>query len=209
MNKLKRTFSFLLLACMAMVFCAIGSANADSFTVVPGRSVGKIQLGAARTAVLKILGKPSKSVKWRSGPTQDTWLGPKPPADQYGYADLPDFLNVIYKNNKVVQIEFSSSKFKTSSGISTRSSLAQFRSKYGKPRVRAYGYDDPNGGGYIGYYYDAVAKGIAFEFGVQDEFDATTTANSIRVHLSGVNVLPNPGGEPMEAKDEVPVRPRD
>lgn len=182
------------------------SAVADNYTIIRGRSIGKVRIGATRTAILRILGKPSKSVKWRSGPIQDSYRGPTPPLDRYGQvSSLPTFLNVIYRNNKVVQIEVSSPKFKTNSGISVRSSLAQFRAKYGKTRVRAYGYEDSNGGGNIGYYYDAVNKGIAFEFGVQDQFDALSTADSLRVHAPGLAVLPDPGGDQVEAKDEIPV----
>jgi hypothetical protein len=177
---------------------------------VPGRSVGQVQLGVERVTVIKRIGRPSTSVKWRTGQNQDTWLGPKPPNDQYGSpVSERSFMHVIYRNNKVVQIEFNSPKFKTPSGISMRSSLAQFRAKHKNLRIRAFGYDDPNGGGYIGYYYDDVKQGIAFTFGVQDNFDARATPNSLRVHLPGAPVLPDPGGETMKADLEIPVGPEE
>ena len=193
-----------------VVVYAANSAIAADFPVAPGKSVGKVRLGSARAEVIKSMGKPSKSTKWRTGPTQDTWLGPVPPNNQYGFPSKErTFLHVIYQNGKVAQIEFNSPSFETQSGISIQSSLAQFRSKYKNLRVRAYGYDDPNGGGYIGYYYDDVTAGIAFEFGVQDSFDARTTPSSLRVHLPGKPVLPNPSGEPVKAQDEIPVAPRE
>jgi hypothetical protein len=187
--------------------CVIASAvGADP--AVPGVSVGKVRLGDTRANVIKKLGKPSKSTQWRSGPFQDTWLGPKPPNDKYGSpVSERIFLHVIYRNSKVVQVEFNSPKFVTPAGISMRSSLAQFRAKYKNPRVRAYTYDDPGGGGYVGYYYDDVKSGIAFTFGVQDNFDARITPEALRIHLRGIPVLPNPGGKPTKANDEIPVGP--
>lgn len=204
MDKIKLGIALLLVPNLAIY--SASPAVAGEYTVVPGHSVGRIRLGATRATVLSILGQPSKSAKWRSGPTQDTWLGPVPPNNKYGFADSPQtFVNVIYRNNRVVQIEFNSPKFRTSSGISTRSNLAQFRSRFGKPRVRAYGYEFPDGGSAIIYYYDAARTGITFSVGVQDNFDATTKPNELRVHSPGVPVLPDPGGRPAEPKDEVPV----
>lgn len=204
MNKLKRTTAFLLMLCLALG--AVAVASADNFLVVPGRSVGKIRLGDARSTVIKSMGQPSQSAKWRSGLTQDTWLGPKPANNEDG---LPvserTFLHVIYRNSRVAQTEFNSPRFATASGISTHSSLAQFRAHHRNLRVRAYGYDDPGGGGYIGYYYDDVVKGIAFTFGVQDEFDARITPHALRVHSPGTPVIIDPGGKAEKAKDEIPV----
>jgi hypothetical protein len=105
----------------------------------------------------------------------------------------------------VVQIEFNDPKYKTAGGISVGSTLAEFRAQHKRPRVRAYVYDDGEGSGFVGYYYDAVAGGIAFSFGTQDNFDANTIPEALRIHAPGVPVIPDPGGKPTPANDERPV----
>ncbi|MDQ3812588.1 MAG: hypothetical protein M3347_01400 [Armatimonadota bacterium] len=198
MSKTAVPFKFLHNCYLVLALAATGFAG--DWTVVPGRSVGKVRLGMTRTTVHQKLGKPGKTARWRSGLVQDSWLAS--PVKEF---DERTFVHVLYKKNKAIQIEFNSPRFVTTTGISMRSSLAQFRAKHKKPRVRAYVYADPDGSGYVGYYYDDVKRGLTFELGTQDYFDARATPHSLRVHLPGRPVLPDPGGKPTPARDEIAV----
>lgn len=177
------------------------SVFAQDNLVVPGKSVGAVRLGDARDAALNTLGKPSKTKRWRNGLIKDSWLGPELPP---GSSDSQIFLNIIYRARRVVQIEFNDPKYKTAAGISIESTLAQFRAKHRRPRAHAYAYID-DGSGFVGYYYDDIAGGIAFSFGTQDYFDATVIPEALRVHAMGQPVIPDPGGKPTRANDERPI----
>ncbi|RYX81280.1 hypothetical protein EON83_24850 [bacterium] len=180
-------------------------SHADN-VVVPGERVGAVKLGATLAQVRALLGSPTKTTKWKSGETQDSFMGTKPPVDEYGSEKYPRRnLVVIYRAGKVVQIEFNSPAFRTSKGISLKSSLQDFRRAYGSPKAQALAMLDEGGGGYVAYYYDSVANGIAFSFGTQDYFDATITPVELRIHKRGAKVLPDPGGKPQKAGEEVPI----
>src|SRR5947207_368928 len=159
----------LLLSLVMFLACSVTLLAQDN-TVAPGQRVGSVRLGDARAATIKALGKPSETKRWRSGLVRDAWLKPGKPADS---TEEQTFFNVIYRANRVVQIEFNDPKYKTADGISIESTLAQFRVHHRHPRVRAYAYID-EGSGFVGYYYDDVRSGIAFSFGTQDYFDETT-----------------------------------
>jgi hypothetical protein len=191
----------LFLCCLLFVLLSL-SAFAQDNLVVPGKSVGALRIGDARDAALNTFGKPTKTERLRSGLLKDSWLGPEP---RSGSEETQIFLHVIYRARRVVQIEFNDPKYKTAGGVSIASTLAEFRAQHKRPRARAYLYDDGEGSGYVGYYYDAVADGIAFSFGTQDLFDANTIPEALRVHAPGVPVIPDPGGKPTKATDERPV----
>lgn len=186
------------------------SVAASSATlVVPGESVGRVKLGMTRAQVRKQLGVPSRTVRWKSGETQDTWLGASKKSDGTKIEEFERrFLNVISRRDRAIQIEFNSPTFRTRDGISINSTLAQFRARYPRPRAQSLLYADPEGGGYIGYYYDSVRRGLAFQFGAQDSFDSRVKPDSLRVHAAGRRVLPDPGGQKSEtspAQDELPL----
>jgi hypothetical protein len=185
---------------------AAKAAPASDTLVVPGQRVGKVRLGDSRAVVLRLLGKPAKTARWKSGPTQDSWFGPKPSVDKDGMEAFQRIeLNVIYSGGKVVQIEFNSPAFKTPQGISIGNTLQQFRRAYAGVKPYTFMYLDEGGGGYRGHYYDARAKGIAFSFGAQDYYDARIKPELLRVHRAGYPVLADPGGQPTRPEDEIPI----
>lgn len=186
----------------SLILLCSWSVLAQANLVVPGKSVGSVRLGDLRDAVFMTLGKPSETKRWRSGLVKDSWLGPEPAQNS---ADSQIFFKVIYRRGRVVQIEFNDPKYKTAAGVSVASTLAEFRAQHKRPRARAFVYDDREGSGFVGYYYDDVAGGIAFSFGTQDYFDATTIPEALRVHASGQPVIPDAGGRPTKATDERPV----
>ena len=187
--------------CTIVVLLSLSAFGQDSL-VVPGKSVGSLRIGDTRDAALNTFGKPTSTKRLRSGLLKDSWLGPEPPSGSEG---TQIFLHVIYRARRVVQIEFNDPKYKTAAGVSIASTLAEFRAQHKRPKARAYVYDDGEGSGYVGYYYDAVAEGIAFSFGTQDLFDANTIPEALRIHAPGVPVIIDPGGKPTRANDERPV----
>lgn len=191
MNKL----TAILTPCLLCLFL-IGEARAQNFVVVPGVSVGDVRLGDARTAVLKRMGKPTKTSRPAKGLVRDEWLGAEPP-DLSGEMRL--FLVVTYRASKAAQIEFNSPRFETADGFSVRDTLAQFRRRYGRTRTAAFGYED-----FVGYYYDATRRGLTFMVGIQDYFDDRVRATSLIVHPPGAPVIPDAGGTPAKPNDEVP-----
>lgn len=191
-------FRFLLL--IALLAFSI-DISAQDYSVTPGKHVGAIKLGMTRDAVWLTLGRPTQIKRWPGGVIKDSWLGPENPNSE----EAQIFLNVIYRARRAVQIEFNEPKYKTGEGISIESTLAQFRSAYKRPLARAYGYDDGEGSGYVGHYFDAVKRGIAFTFRTQDLFDARTVPEALCVHAAGSQVIVEPHGKPHRSRDEIPV----
>jgi len=199
--KISRRHSRALLVSAVILLLSL-SVLAQDNEIVPGKSVGRVRLGDTRDAVFMTLGKPSETKRWRSGLVKDSWVGPEKPS---GSAGSQIFFHVLYRAGRVVQIEFNDPKYKTAAGVSIDSTLAQFRRSHPRPSVRALTYDDGEGSGFVGYYYDDVRGGIAFSFGTQDYFDSTTIPEALRVHVAGQLVIPDPGGKPTKANDERPV----
>jgi len=175
--------------------------------IKPGRSVGRINLGASRKLVWNVLGKPSKTIRRADRFTEDQWMAPN---RRDKHSQRPS-ISVIFGADKAIQIQISydAPQFTTASGFSILSSLAQFREKRPNLQVKAYSYTFYENGqpadGHVSYYYDDVQGGMAFEISVQDYFDARTSPSSLRIHLPGRPVLIDPGGKPTKAVDEVPV----
>jgi len=172
-------------------------ANAADFIVIPGKSIGKIKLGAARQTVHKILGKPSHAERRRDGLTEDNWRD----------RGTIYFTEVIYQADRVVQVKVNSPHFFTLDGISTRSNLARIRQVF-KGLGRTRNYEEPDA---IVYFRDDVRRGIAFLF---DTFDETLSSRpfEIIVHAANRPVLlrshwlkPKLKPQQTEGADSLPV----
>ncbi|HEX8553036.1 MAG TPA: hypothetical protein VF681_15940 [Abditibacteriaceae bacterium] len=181
---------------------ANATAKVAPIPVVPGKSVGKVWLGAPRGTVRHILGKPSTIKARGDNLTVDEWLGPEV-KDSWNNISQRRFA-VVYRHERAVQIEFNSPSYRTSQGISTNSSLGEFR-KFFRPRLRAYLYTE-GGGGFRYYAYDDRRRGLAFAFGGQDSYDARVLPEILVVHRRGAAMIVNPGGEPGQTSDEIPVQ---
>lgn len=171
------------------------------WAIVPGSSIGLVKLGASRKSVRQLLGKPSKTYRRKDGLREDTWIDPHSSND-VGY---PYRVIVIYKKDKVVQVETSSPKFSTVGGFSTKNNIGQARRLFGHLKTARYGVEAPEGGGYIEYYYDSVERGVAFAFKTQDDGgqdDSDVTIETVFVHPKGQAVVKPYGAELMQ-----PVKP--
>lgn len=217
---------FVFLAVLASLTAAGQAASAAPqnstsapLVVVPGKSAGKVWLGATRATVHRLLGKPGQTSvrKLIGGPrggvrylpgTQsmtsvlvDEWLGPVPKDGWSGEGQRR--FAVIFHLNRAVQLEWNAPQYRTAGGISVSSSLAQFR-RFFRPVLSSYLFAE-DGGGFRWYVYDDVKRGLAFTFGGQDNYDARIQPETLRIHRPGYAVIPDPGGKPIKANDEIPV----
>lgn len=171
-----------------------------AISVVPGKKVGQVELGASRQTIITNLGQPSSTkTNNATGLRTDKYLGSQP-------ANEPRrFLNIIYnQESKAIQIEYNSPDFATSNGISTHSTLTQFRSKHPNPIVSLFAYEEEGGGGFGLQIYDDARAGIAWVIGTQDNIVPDEfLPESLRVHFVNCAVLPDPGGEAAEPFKEV------
>ena len=179
-------------------------AKPMTFPVVPGKSAGKVWLGASRETVRKILGKPTQSYGSANGVTIEQWLGKERKNAETGDTFWPRYA-VLFKANRAIQIEWNAPHFQTADGVSSEANLAVFRHFF-RPHLRAYLYADPEGGGHRGYVYDDVRRGIAFAFGAQDNYDARVLPEKLLIHRPGVRAIPEAGGVRKNYRDEIPVQ---
>ncbi len=125
--------------------------------IFAGEGMGQIHIGETRASVLKKLGKPTQSLRWESVPLlQDTWTSKKSNSR----------LVVLYSigHQRVLQVETTSPKFYTPTGMSVGSSAADALTFLGKGKngllLKTLGSSKPQ-------YYTLMyhtQKGIAFFF---------------------------------------------
>ena len=157
--------------------------------VVPGRSLGKIRLGATQAQVRATLGKPKQTRRFAGGLAEDRWVGKAPSNNT-----LPVHVSVFYRGGKAVQIQASSAAFRTPEGLSTESNFAQFQEAYGPFRVTAYTFEDA-----VDSYYDNPARGFAVTTASQNYILPHYRPEALIVHAPGVRVIPYPGGKPTKS----------
>ena len=155
--------------------------------VVPGKRIGKVKLGMSRSAVRKALGKPTTTLRLPSELKSDLWRTRYTPA----YRSSPSTLEVIYRNDRVIQIEVTSAAFKTDQGVSTATPLHLVRKVHPNMSITKLVYS--KGDQKRQHYYDDIWHGIAFEYWPDRE-----EVNTLIVHQPGVGVIVDPGGKSEE-----------
>ena len=153
------------------------SVAAQDFKIEPGRKIGKIELGASRQVVHKILGKPSATYRAPGRLAGEVWM-----------ATTGNDVRIVYRGGRVIQIKATSSSFATPEGLTTNSSLAEVQKHYGNLNQTRH-FVHGSGGGLIDYY-DDVRRGIAFEFTALDSETPSFKLYAIVVHRAGQRVMP-------------------
>ncbi len=160
-----------------LIALATLAVAAQDFAIKPGRSIGKIELGASRRAVHDALGKPGGSYRMSGGLSGEYWS-----------ANTGNDVRIIYRAGKVVQIKITSQSFSTPEGLTTASSLADVRRSYRRLRKTLH-FVRGSGGGFI-EYYDAVREGISFEFVALSSDTDNFKPYAIIIHQPGRRVIP-------------------
>lgn len=150
---------------------------AQDFKIVPGRRIGKIELGASRQMVHKTLGQPSSTYRAPGGLTGEVWM-----------ASTGNDVRLVYRGGRVIQIKVTSSSFSTPEGLTTNSSLAEVQKSY-RSLVKTRHFVHGSGGGLIDYH-DDVRRGIAFEFTAPDSETPNFKPYAIVVHRPAQRVMP-------------------
>jgi hypothetical protein len=175
---------------------------ANKLLLIPGQSVGSIQLGMTRQEVHALLKKPDTSFHYarnKNIPNHhtyliDTWFEETDEDDQEG-------IRVIYDTkNIVIQIESMIGSGYTISGVTMKTSVAKFRRIYPDFWLRVYSI-----GEYVSYNYIAKAEGITFSFGAQDIFGRTTQPRFLIIHKPNTLIIPGEGAWQINANDENPT----
>jgi hypothetical protein len=150
-------------------------------TIVPGKGIGKLRLEMGVLEAIRLRGRP-QSTEWvgvssakNPKPTPTTtlellwWEG--------GTADDPEsWLIAHVKREKIVQLSAMGTNYRLTNGISTQSDFTRIRKAYPKLRVRSGYFGSEDEPGYVGYFFDEIAQGLAFTKGTQDDI---ATYNSL------------------------------
>ncbi|MGI4884952.1 MAG: hypothetical protein ACRYFR_08335 [Janthinobacterium lividum] len=152
---MKIRFSFLLLTAVLL-----GAAPTPRQLVVPGRSLGQVQLGLA-PAGAHLPTTPPNASDAAMGKAWATWYGARPahgaPTELDVYTAPPPGDDGSHRSVQVVRA--TSPYFQLANGLHAGSNLRSIRAAYGALPL-ATTYSVPGG---VRYLYDAGARGIAFE----------------------------------------------
>jgi hypothetical protein len=174
---LKMFRRLMIASCLMLLFVAGATAQGD-YDIVPGRRIGKIEIGMSRQAAHGALGKPTGAYRLSRGYQGEYWISAS-----------DNTLRVIYDQaGRVYQVSVTSPRFTTPEGLTTESSLGDIRSHYRNLKALHFtARADID-------YYDAVRQGIAFEF--TQRYDAHSPQAmrlyAILIHRQGSSVLPEP-----------------
>jgi hypothetical protein len=142
----------------------IDNLSADAYLIRPGFGIGKVLIGSARSDVEAVLGQP----RYRSN-NSDTW--------QSG----DDSLLVLYSGGVVRQLEVSSSKFHTTSGLTAISNQQRFLQVFPKSSKQCCGIYGASGFSEW-TCWDAISNGVALRRG---SHSGGSSLNALIVHSAG------------------------
>lgn len=185
--------AFLLsLAPLAALLATEAKVAPGDLVITPGRGIGKVRLGMTRSQVRHALGAPRYTKRWGRDLLEERWA--RKPKDD---SDFPPYVSLLFREERVVQVEVSSGDFATARGLSTKSTFRQIWRAYPQLRVREYLYED-----YRGLYFDSVDRGLAFYGGGQADLEPHYSPEAIIVHPPGARVIIHPGGKPVKLETD-------
>lgn len=167
----------LIIAVPFIIFAAC-PAMATATSIVPGRSLGRIQLGSTRNRVHRVLGPPS-----------DPGYGDY---EYYNGKDKNSQLIICYQHGAVAVIITNSPTFSTASNISSRSSFVQIRGSDSNFRKSAYEEQEV-----CACVFDDVVHGLAYQF----------TAPALYIHGKIKAGFLAPSAKPVWVAVHVPGKP--
>lgn len=132
--------------------CAFGQSDN---AVVPGRCVGRVCLGDTRSNVGRVLAG-TKTTLRKKEMVVDVWSS----------GDCEKFLFVSYLSNRVAEIHWNSSAYKTSSGISSASTFQEVRAAFPEGKESEYAIFES---GKNRVDWDVPERGIVFSIAGDEE----------------------------------------
>ncbi len=160
----------------------INKAAASNNIIVPGKSIGKVELGMIDTSLETLLGKPDFSDA-AMGKAWLTWYGKKP--DEHNNKTQLDvytsYKDTSMRDKSVQQIRATSSFFRTEQNIHVYSSLSAIQKSFPAMKKAPQSADDAK----KFTVYDDVNNGIAFEI---VDADGQQICRAIFVHIKGKGV---------------------
>ncbi len=180
-----------------LAFCSTvvsTAAVAQTPNVIPGKSLGKIRIGDTPAQVHKSLGKPTATVRFKSGIIDDVYKS-KQTRKNWRDEIVRDKVEVLYRAGRVIQIEATSPIFKTGNGISTNSTTDTIQNSSFNWRYFIYTYIGPEDSAANYFYFTDLKQGLTIEFeGWQENLFRRSKPTTIIVHRPKTRVIPDAGG---------------
>jgi hypothetical protein len=170
--------------------------------VVPGESIGNINLGAGSGEIANLLGKPTVTYERGVGMKEVVWYSPIKPG-----SELTDEIHVLYSSDVAIQIKVTAPEYTVPGGFTTGLKLAQAVQQFKNLKLTAFDMTTEGESGYAAYYYDDVDKGLAFEIDTQDYFDHSIAVDALILHRPGYPVKPDKGASPIKPTANQPLKP--
>ena len=167
---------------IAVFVSAIPHAFAQE-AATPGKSLWGIALGSSRKSAVaaaqkRIVGSGGKRQPprvYRNGFVEDDCDYTLP------HSDTQFTFEILSQHGKVVQLR----RWTSDERGQTNLTFAQLIQR-NHLQKRVYEFDDPGGGGDVGFYYDNIHRGICYTLGTQDDFLLTYHPDAVIVHQPGV-----------------------
>lgn len=173
---------------LAFSLSASGAAFAQNHSgaIVPGAGIGKMRLGQTRAAARTAMNeKPTATFSLPRGFSSDLWKW------VLGDSQEECFLEALYQNGRVVQLEVLSPEFKMQ-GVEDVNMTSAWLQALGQPtRISTYAYNRARKGVSRQKYFDWTRRGLALETQRHRALNGESSddLHTIIVHRKGVRVV--------------------
>lgn len=184
---MKKLICLFMVGCFAL-HCQICRADWEKGLgkafVRPNQSLGSVSLGFTRNALIKKLGRPTRSDS-SGGLVSDTWSRDYPDRAWY---EQP-FLTVYYSKSKAVQIDARLEEMFLSDYFSLNNTFAQLRKRFkGLKLIKSSSIDE--GEPPRSFYYDDIKSGIGFFFMTgRGKVSLSSVPINVSIHRKGYKMV--------------------
>lgn len=155
----------------------------EPVTGVAGKSLWEFKLGEPRSLAVSQAAKrwpAAKRLPTRTRPdgtVEDWWTFP--------YGEFSVWFEASSRKGRVTQLMLQTN----AEDYITSSTFADLQ-KHHTFKESVYDFTDPGGGGYVGFFFDDVARGVCYSIGTQDVFMLTYRPDGIIIHPPNTPVHP-------------------
>lgn len=182
---------------------AIRVPQARPFLILPGYSLGKVQLGQSRETVHRLMGKPAVEEQREcrrldfGSPKMgkldlDRWYRTGMEGDSFN--EPRGTFEVLYKGGRVIQVTTNLDGYRTVEGLSVKSPIKAFIKRYGEADETPFDYDAdrPGGSSHAMVTYLAFEKaGLSLISDFHGGFESPTAVDRVSVHSKGMSYVLN------------------